>query len=101
MLRFQKWSSVILAYLALYSYHLTSLPPPLSSHFLALPALTSASLSTFSPLLILAVLALHAVTDIMYTVLTFNDCKEAAKEIDDQVKEAHAAMKKRKIPITK
>mmetsp|Transcript_10117 Transcript_10117/g.20124 ORF Transcript_10117/g.20124 Transcript_10117/m.20124 type:complete len:113 (+) Transcript_10117:269-607(+) len=50
-----------------------------------------------SPLIALALLAVYAVSDIAFTVLTFNDCKEAAAEIDKQVVEARKEMKKRGI----
>ena len=42
-------------------------------------------------------LGVYAVSDIAYTVITFNDCKDAAAEIETQAKEAKKEMKRRKI----
>ena len=46
-------------------------------------------------------MGVFAVCDIMWVVLTFNDCKEAAAEIDVQVAEAKKEMKRRKIGLKK
>ena len=51
----------------------------------------------FAPLLAIVALRVYALSTILYNVMTFNDCPEAAKEIDENVKEAKAEMKKRKI----
>ena len=103
MLRYQKWLSLILTYLSLYSFHIYSNVPTLSSlpsHIIS--SVTSRpptieSLLSASPLLIIVFLAAYAILDIAFVVLTFNDCKEAAREVDEQVKEAREEMKRRKI----
>lgn len=51
----------------------------------------------FAPLWAVVALGVYALSTIIYNVMTFNDCPEAAKEIDENVKEAKAEMKKRKI----
>ena len=51
----------------------------------------------FAPLWAIIALGIYALSTIIYNVMTFNDCPEAAKEIDRQVKEAKAEMKKRKV----
>lgn len=66
----------------------------------AAPYTTLASLLIrFAPLWGIASLGVYALVTIVYNVLTFEDCPEAAKEIDDQVKEARAELKKRGIPV--
>ena len=100
MLRYQKWLTIIVLYVVLYSAHLSSSPSDpyslLTASLSTYPPTTS-SLKTLSPLLILLALALYAVLDIAYVVLTFNDCKDAAREIEVQVKEARREMRRRKI----
>ena len=58
-------------------------------------------LLVLSPYLLVVFLGVFAVCDIMWVVLTFNDCKEAAAEIDVQVAEAKKEMKRRKIGLKK
>jgi len=54
-------------------------------------------LVNFAPIWAIVALGIYALSTIIYNVMTFNDCPEAAKEIDEQVKEAKAEMKRRKI----
>ena len=54
-------------------------------------------LVNFAPIWAIVALGIYALSTIIYKVMTFNDCPEAAKEIDEQVKEAKAEMKRRKI----
>lgn len=51
----------------------------------------------FGPLWALVILGLYALSTIAYNVMTFNDCPEAAAELEQQIKEAKKEMKKRGI----
>lgn len=51
----------------------------------------------FAPIWAIGALGIYALATIMYNVMTFNDCPEAAEELEKQIKEAKAEMKKRKI----
>lgn len=54
----------------------------------------------FAPLWGVLLLGLYAVTTIIYNVLTFNDCTEATKELERQIKEAKAEMRKREVILS-
>jgi hypothetical protein len=106
MLKYQKWLSAIIVFVSSYVYYLASQKVTMSSYPSALLSSLSSLPSTpscliLSPFLIVLALGVYAVCDIMYVVLTFNDCKEAAAEIDRQVAEATKEMKKRKIGLKK
>ena len=58
---------------------------------------TTAILIDFAPVWAVLLLGVYAAATIIYNVMTFNDCPEAAAELDQQIKEAKAEMKKRKI----
>lgn len=51
------------------------------------------------PLWILVALAIYALTSILYGLATLGDFPEAAVELEKEIREAKAAMKKRGIPI--
>jgi|UniRef100_A0A7S2UP19 hypothetical protein len=54
---------------------------------------------TYFPLWVILFLGVYAVSSITQGVVNCADCPEAAKEIDEQVKEAKIALKKRGIPL--
>lgn len=58
---------------------------------------TNSMLIDFAPAWAILLLGIYAAVTIIYNVLTFNDCPEAAAELDQQIKEAKKEMKKRKI----
>ncbi|GMI12980.1 hypothetical protein TrVE_jg4259 [Triparma verrucosa] len=108
MLRYQRFSAVILPAFSCYCYFILL---PLGWHFPR--AIANALLNLvgggwtyyswreciriLSPLLVVALLGIYALSDIAYTVITFNDCKDASAEIETQVAEAKKEMKRRKI----
>ncbi|GMH62999.1 hypothetical protein TrLO_g10671 [Triparma laevis f. longispina] len=110
MLRYQRFLALVLPALSAYCYFVLL---PLGSHFpMAIanallnlvpgvggwtPLSRGELIRILSPLLAVAMLGVYAVSDIAYTVITFNDCKDAAAEIETQVKEAKKEMKRRKI----
>lgn len=49
----------------------------------------------FAPIWGIGLLGIYALSTIAYNVMTFNDCPEAAEELEKQIKEAKAEMKKR------
>jgi amino acid transporter len=51
------------------------------------------------PLWILVALAIYALTSILYGLATLGDFPEAAVELEKEIREAKAAMKKRGIPV--
>jgi Dolichol-phosphate mannosyltransferase subunit 3 (DPM3) len=51
----------------------------------------------FAPLWAILLLGMYAATSIIYKVLTFNDCTDATAELEGQIKEAKAEMRRRKI----
>ncbi|CAB9501861.1 Dolichyl-phosphate mannosyltransferase polypeptide 3 [Seminavis robusta] len=53
----------------------------------------------FAPIWAVLLLGVYAAATIIYNVMTFNDCPEAAAELDRQVKEAKAEMRKRKVIV--
>ena len=57
-------------------------------------------LSQLLPLWVLVALAMYAAVTIIYGVATLGDLPEASKELEREISEAKAAMKKRGIPIT-
>jgi dolichyl-phosphate mannosyltransferase polypeptide 3 len=108
MLRYQKFLALVALYLACYVMWLRQLSVSSFSSLLSAwvdalkpspQLLGAADAATLSPFLVVVGLGVYAVADIMYTVLTFNDCKDAAEEIDRQVLEARKEMKKRKIKV--
>lgn len=46
------------------------------------------TLILISPVVFVMLFGLYAVTVILYRVFTFNDCEEAAKELQEEIKEA-------------
>jgi len=50
-----------------------------------------------APVWAVLVLGVYAASSLVYGVLTFKDCPEAAKELEQQVSEAKAEMRKRGI----
>ena len=54
-------------------------------------------LVTFAPLWAIIVLGVVLLTRLILGVLAYQDCPEAAKEIEEQITEAMAEMKKRRI----
>lgn len=76
----------------------------LSSWYMALQKKEEWNLSTkstllvdFAPLWAIIAVGLYLLTVLVLGVISFEDCPQAAKEIDLQVKEAKAEMKKRGI----
>jgi type VI protein secretion system component VasK len=57
-------------------------------------------LSQLFPLWVLVTLAMYAAVTIIYGVATLGDFPEASKELEGEIAEAKAVMKKRGIPIT-
>mmetsp|Transcript_1902 Transcript_1902/g.2781 ORF Transcript_1902/g.2781 Transcript_1902/m.2781 type:complete len:107 (-) Transcript_1902:277-597(-) len=53
----------------------------------------------YAPIWAILALGVYAVVTIIHSVLAFDDCPEAAAEIDTQVKEARVALKKRGILV--
>uniref|UniRef100_A0A0K0EZU6 Dolichol-phosphate mannosyltransferase subunit 3 n=1 Tax=Strongyloides venezuelensis TaxID=75913 RepID=A0A0K0EZU6_STRVS len=51
----------------------------------------------YIPFVVVGGLGMYALFSVGYGVATFNDCKEAQKELMDQVAEAKKELKKRKI----
>uniref|UniRef100_A0A0N5CAZ9 Dolichol-phosphate mannosyltransferase subunit 3 n=1 Tax=Strongyloides papillosus TaxID=174720 RepID=A0A0N5CAZ9_STREA len=51
----------------------------------------------YIPFVVVGGLGMYALFSVAYGVATFNDCKEAQKELMDQVAEAKKELKKRKI----
>jgi type VI protein secretion system component VasF len=60
---------------------------------------TTKILIQFLPLWILVSLAIYALATIFYGLATLGDFPEASAELEKEVKEAKAAMKKRGVPI--
>mmetsp|Transcript_22461 Transcript_22461/g.27080 ORF Transcript_22461/g.27080 Transcript_22461/m.27080 type:complete len:108 (+) Transcript_22461:136-459(+) len=53
----------------------------------------------YAPVWAILALGFYAVVTIIHSVLTFDDCPQAAAEIDTQVREARAALVKRGIVV--
>mmetsp|Transcript_29951 Transcript_29951/g.36491 ORF Transcript_29951/g.36491 Transcript_29951/m.36491 type:complete len:94 (-) Transcript_29951:270-551(-) len=53
----------------------------------------------YAPLWAIVILGCYAVTSIGYSMMTFADCPEAAKEIETQVKEAKIELLKRGVEL--
>ncbi|KAG7171202.1 dolichol-phosphate mannosyltransferase subunit 3-like [Homarus americanus] len=51
------------------------------------------------PVLLVALFGLASVAIIAYRVYTFNDCKEAAEELQNQIKEAKADLTKKGLKL--
>lgn len=58
---------------------------------------STAILIQFAPVWGILLLGVYALATILYNVSTFNDCPDAAAELDKQIKEAKAEMTKRKV----
>ncbi|KAG7344939.1 dolichol-phosphate mannosyltransferase subunit 3 [Nitzschia inconspicua] len=52
---------------------------------------------TYAPVWLIAFLGLYAVSSVLYGTATFKDTPEAAKELEQQIKEAQEEMTKRGI----
>ncbi|XP_049871967.1 dolichol-phosphate mannosyltransferase subunit 3 isoform X1 [Pectinophora gossypiella] len=50
-----------------------------------------------SPILFVILFGLYAVTVVLYRVFTFNNCEEAAKELQEQIVEARKDLKEKGI----
>lgn len=62
------------------------------------PVTTTELAVRWAPLWGILALGLYALMSVIYGVLTFEDCPEAALELERQVQEARAEMKRRGIP---
>jgi Dolichol-phosphate mannosyltransferase subunit 3 (DPM3) len=51
----------------------------------------------FAPVVFLVILGIYLLIRLVVGILSFEDCPDAAKEIDFQIAEAKAEMKKRKV----
>ena len=58
---------------------------------------TTTFIVNYAPIWGILLLGIYAATTIIHNVMTFNDCPGAAEELERQIKEAKAEMKKRKI----
>mmetsp|Transcript_49079 Transcript_49079/g.90916 ORF Transcript_49079/g.90916 Transcript_49079/m.90916 type:complete len:104 (-) Transcript_49079:114-425(-) len=54
---------------------------------------------SYAPVWAILALGIYAVASIGYGVATFEDCPEAAKELDRQVKDARLAMEKKGVKL--
>ncbi|KAI5651657.1 dolichol-phosphate mannosyltransferase subunit 3 (DPM3) domain-containing protein [Phthorimaea operculella] len=52
-----------------------------------------------SPILFVALFGLYAVTVVLYRVFTFNDCEEAAKELQKEIAEAKKDLQEKGIKL--
>lgn len=52
---------------------------------------------TFAPIFAIILLGLYLLSRLVIGVLAFEDCPDAAKEIDTQIAEAKTEMKRRKL----
>lgn len=97
LLRYQVFLSYGVAFLALWYAALQNKEAILeaSGH----PEATDLAVQ-WAPLWGILCLAVYAFVSIAYGVLTFEDFPEAATELELQVKEARAEMKRRGIPIS-
>ncbi|KAI1725874.1 dolichol-phosphate mannosyltransferase subunit 3 (DPM3) domain-containing protein [Ditylenchus destructor] len=50
-----------------------------------------------TPLLVIAILGIYAASSVIYGVLTFNDCSEARQELIEEVSQAKADLRRRKV----
>ena len=96
LLRYQLFTSYLIIFLALWKALLTN-EKAVVENLSFLPEDISKLCIKFAPLLLLVGLALYALTSIGISMLSFKDCPEAAKEIEDQVKEAKLHLRKKGI----
>ena len=90
MLRYQVFLAYCVAFLAVWYYGLQKreeleLPPTLDL------------LVVFAPVWGVLTLGVYLLTRLIIGVFTYQDCPEAAEEIEKQIAEARAEMKKRRI----
>ena len=114
--RYQRFLALLTPLVSLHIFHLKSIIPTLSLYpsyvlssisiiFPLLPFPSSppldilSSFKVLSPYILLLSFALYALIDISVTVKNFNDCEDAAAEIDRQVKEGRRALKERGIQL--
>ena len=113
--RYQRFLALLIPLVSLHIFHLKSIIPTVSLY----PSYVLSSISTISPLpfpssppldilssfkvlspyILLLSFALYALIDISVTVKNFNDCEDAAAEIERQVKEGRRALKERGIKL--
>ena len=114
LLRYQKFIAVILPGLSLYIYYCVTTLDSFGSYFsmiadclLNVVPLVPPSRAVerqqivryLSPLIVVGLLALYAFVSISYLVIMFNDCPEAAKELEREIKEAKAELKRLGVSI--
>ena len=95
LLRYQLFLSHLIAFLSLWKILLNNQEKILQTLSPSIPAYLTEFCIRFAPLLLLIGLAIYALSSIGYSMLTFEDCPEAAKEIETQVKEAKIELKKK------
>ncbi|XP_018565987.1 dolichol-phosphate mannosyltransferase subunit 3 [Anoplophora glabripennis] len=81
MTKLQEWLSALGIFFAIWFYLITS---KTQSSFIT----ENYSLILYSPLICLVLFGLYAATVVIYRTLTFNDCPEAAEELQREIIEA-------------
>lgn len=88
MTKLMEWISVLSAFFAVW-YSLVG-------GYVKHPVIEKNMLSILvSPLVFVLLFGLYAVTVILYRVFTFNNCEEAAKELQEEIKEARLDLQER------
>ncbi|XP_053611732.1 dolichol-phosphate mannosyltransferase subunit 3 [Plodia interpunctella] len=57
------------------------------------------NLVMISPLIFVILFGLYAVTVVLYRVFTFNNCEEAARELQDEIKEAKRDLREKGLEL--
>jgi len=98
LLRYQLFTTYLVVFLAIWKALLAQEETILSQIPLSIMSVDTTKLCIqYLPLLALLSLAVYAIVSIGMSMLTFRDCPEAAKELEEQVKEAKIALKKKGI----
>ena len=95
LLRYQLFGTYAIAFLAIWKALLSNQEQILN--MIDIPLTTPNIIRnciTFAPIILLMCLAMYALASILFTMASFRDCPEAAKEMERQVKEAKAGLKK-------
>ena len=97
--RYQIFVSYIIAVLAMWDIALKNEPFLLSnmSNYMSISPYWVKPLIDYAPIWVLFVLAIYGVMSVVIGVLNFADCPEAASEVEKNVIEAKAKLKKRGI----
>lgn len=96
LLRYQLFTSYLIAFLAIWAALLAN-EELIAEKLTFVPVAITRLCLAYAPIVLLAGLAIYALSSIGHSMISFKDCPEAAKEIEMQVKEAKIELKNKGI----